>query len=398
MGFNSFFEETVEEFNYDEKRKELIDNLDTLKHMSVEEATLYKKWQEFNKEQDFHKYAYKFDVLRKKIWTPTDINNYDWTVSEIEALDPIIEIVDSTNQTAVENWTLLRRLIHTMEYVANPGRNIKVIAKDKNTGKVLGMMSLGSDVTSIAARDTFIGWTKDNKFTDGRLRCTSIGTSIVATQPLGYNFLGGKLVAMLLTSEELRVHWKKTYGDTLIGLTTTSLYGIHSMYNGIPLWKTLGESTGKVSIKPDDSVYKPWVEWMKDERAEDFKKIMTPKEGVNGPPTGVKQQLLGYIFRELGIRKADYDHGYKRGIYFSMFYENGKEYLQNNLDDSDLIMRKKFVEGSKYINKWWKRKAIRRYTKLFNENRLKPELLYYSDILGMTWEEAKEKYLGDVGR
>ena len=137
---------------------------------------------------------------------------------------------------------------------------------------------------------------------------------------------------------------------------------------------------------------------MKDERADDFKKIMTPKEGVNGPPTGVKQQLLGYIFRELGIKKADYDHGYKRGIYFSMFYENGKEYLQNNLDDSDLIMRKKFVEGYDYINKWWKRKAIRRYTKLFNEKRLKPEILYYSEILNMSLEEAKEKFLHDVGR
>ena len=398
MGFNSFFEEVKDEFNYSDKKKELIDNLDTLKNMSVEEATLYKKWQEFNKNIDFNKFAYKFDVLRKKIWTPSDINNYDLTVSEIEALDPTIEIVDSTNQSSVENWTLLRRLIHSMEYVANPGRNVKIIAKDRNTNKVLGMMSLGSDVTSIAARDNYIGWTKDNKYVDGKLRCTSIGTSIVATQPLGYNFLGGKLVAMLLTDESLRTHWKKTYGDTLIGLTTTSLYGIHSMYNGIPLWKTLGESTGKVSIKPDDSVYKPWVEWMKDERADDFKKIMTPKEGVNGPPTGVKQQILGYIFRELGIRKADYDHGYKRGIYFSMFYENGKEYLQNKIDDSDLIMRKKFAEGYDYINKWWKRKAIRRYTKLHTDGRLKPELLYYSDILGMTWEEAKEKYLGDVGR
>ena len=125
---------------------------------------------------------------------------------------------------------------------------------------------------------------------------------------------------------------------------------------------------------------------------------MTPKEGVNGPPTGVKQQLLGYIFRELGIRKTDYDHGYKRGIYFSMFYENGKEYLQNKIDDSDLIMRPKFTQGSEYINKWWKRKAIKRYTKLFNENRLKPEILYYSDMLGMTWEQAQEKYLSEVGR
>ena len=240
MGFDNFFEEVVEEFNYDDKRKEFIANLDFLKNMSVEEATLYKKWQEFNKGQDFHKFAYKFDVLEKKIWTPTDINNYDLTVSEIEALDPVIEIIDSSNQTSVENWTLLRRLIHSMEYVANPGRNVKITAKDRNTGKVLGMMSLGSDVTSIAARDQFIGWTKDNKFKDGKLRCTSIGTSIVATQPLGYNFLGGKLVAMLLTSEELRNHWEKTYGDKLVGLTTTSLYGIHSMYNGIPLWKTLG--------------------------------------------------------------------------------------------------------------------------------------------------------------
>ena len=44
MGFDNFFEEVKEEFNYDEKRKELIDNLDSLKNMSVEEATLYKKF------------------------------------------------------------------------------------------------------------------------------------------------------------------------------------------------------------------------------------------------------------------------------------------------------------------------------------------------------------------
>ena len=31
MGFDNFFEEVKEEFNYDEKRNELIDNLDTLK-------------------------------------------------------------------------------------------------------------------------------------------------------------------------------------------------------------------------------------------------------------------------------------------------------------------------------------------------------------------------------
>ena len=48
--------------------------------------------------------------------------------------------------------------------------------------------------------------------------------------------------------------------------------------------------------------------------------------------------------------------------------------------------------------KWWKPKAIRRYTKLFDEGRLKPEKLFYGDIVGKTWEETKEQYLKEVGR
>ena len=34
---------------------------------------------------------------------------------------------------------------------------------------------------------------------------------------------------------------------------------------------------------------------MKDERTDDYKRIMTPKEGVSGPPTGVKQTLINYV-------------------------------------------------------------------------------------------------------
>ena len=98
----------------------------------------------------------------------------------------------------------------------------------------------------------------------------------------------GKLVAMLLTDKSLRQHWKKTYGDELIGLTTTSLYGIHSMYNGIPLWKTLGESAGKISLKPDDSVYKPWHKWMKDEREDEREKEKVRGRGKRGTSGGKK--------------------------------------------------------------------------------------------------------------
>ena len=86
--------------------------------------------------------------------------------------------------------------------------------------------------------------------------------------------MGGKLVAALVTSSVVRDAWKETYGETLVGFSTTSLYGIHSMYNSIPLWKTLGESTGKMAIKPDDSVYKVWSDWLKENHFEEFDKAI----------------------------------------------------------------------------------------------------------------------------
>ena len=79
MSFGNFFEEVKEEFNYEEKKQEFIDNLDMLKSMSVEEQTLYKKWQEFNKNPDFQKYAYKFDLF------DTLVDNMTWVRISVDA-------------------------------------------------------------------------------------------------------------------------------------------------------------------------------------------------------------------------------------------------------------------------------------------------------------------------
>ena len=397
MGFDSFFDEP--KFDFDAERKKFIDNLDFLKSMSVQEQTLYKKWQEFNADvYSMTQKASKFSKIEKSIWTPTDINNKEQTIKEIEALEPYVEMTEQGNSKQNEEWTLVRRLIHTMEFTANPGRNVKFYVKDKVSRKILGIICLGSDVTSLGARDTFIGWTKDNKFKDGKLKHTSIGTTICCAQPLGFNFLGGKLVAALVTSSVIRDAWKKLYGQTLVGLSTTSLYGIHSMYNSIPLWKTLGSSSGKIALKPDDSTYEVWHDWLKENEADEYKRQTTQKEGVAGPPTGVKQKVINMIFRAVGVKASTYMHGFKRGIFYADMYENGKEFLRGEIEEKDLKMKQKYSEDSDYIMKWWKPKAIKRYTKLFDEGRLKPEKLFYGDIVGKTWEETKETYLSEVGR
>ena len=96
--------------------------------------------------------------------------------------------VEQGNPKANDSWTVTRRLIHTMEFTANPGRNIKFYVKDEVTDKILGVISLGSDVISVKVRDEFIGWTKENRIEDGLLNHTAIATTICSTQPFGYNF------------------------------------------------------------------------------------------------------------------------------------------------------------------------------------------------------------------
>ena len=391
------------EFNFDMGKKLLISNLDLLHGMSVEESTLYKKWSEFN--DDLHTSMKRLPVLQSyfdTIWTPTDIMDKDLTIKEILSLQPYVELTDDAIR-----WTDIRKLISSMEFTPNPGRNVKAFVKDRVSGKLLGVISLGSDVTSLGVRDKFIGWTKDNKFKDGKLNNTAIGTSIVPTQPLGFNFLGGKLIAALTTSPIFRSEWETKYNNTLVAVGTTSLYGASSQYNGIPHFKTLGESAGKVNIKPDNKFYDPWHQWLKETHSDWYKKNISDERernganmgyGTNGPVSGVKQKIIGKIFKECGIKNDTYHHGFKRGVYFAPMYENGNQYLCNKIEVKDLVMKPKFVEGDDYTIRWWKDKAIKRYTTLHTENRLKNETLFYSNIIGMQWEDCKEKYLKDIGR
>lgn len=396
------------EFDYNQLKKDFIENMEFLYKMSVEEQTLYKKWEEWNKDLKTT-YAKKSALALHydSLWKPVDIFNEELTIKEIQELEPYVEHIDDSKDAS--DWADVRKLIHTMSYVANPGRNLKFNVRDKHTNKLLGQVSLGSDVTSLGVRDNYIGWSKDDKFKKGKLNNTAIATTIVSTQPLGYNFLGGKLIACMATSPVVRNAWEEKYGDKLIAIGTTSLYGVHSQYNGIPHFKTLGESKGKINLKPDDSVYEPWHHWLKENRSEEYEKKITNErirngksmgtgEGPSGPVSGIKQRILGMIFKELGIKQSQYFHGFKRGVYLAMMYDNGNEFLRDEITEKDLVMKKKFVEGDTYSLKWWKTKAIRRYQKLLKDNRIKPNTLWYEPIIGTKWEDAKKMYIDEVGR
>lgn len=400
------FGETVDE------RVEFIKHMDELKNHSVQENVFRRKFFELYRRKDLGENSFK---VKEKIWKPVDIFDKNKTIKEIEELNPVIEFVDPEDSNKMTDWLMLRYFCHTMEYEQNPGRFLRFLIRDKKTsysdimdeefdGRYLGATSVVSDIISVAPREEFLGWSQEDKLVKKKLKNSAIGSCIMPTQPFGYNFMGGKLVACLTAGNVVQNKWKELYQDVLVGMTTTSLYGRGSMYDGMPkYWTAIGETAGKVALKPDDEFYEKWHKIIKDRHPYEYEKQMTQKEGVKGPVTGAKQRIMNMIFKEVGIKSTDYQHGYKRGIYYSLLYENGKDFFQSKISEDQLIKKPQWMDDQKIVD-WWKEKAIKRYIKLHDESKLKPDILYYSDLINfekgpkLDYLKAKDKYFSDVGR
>jgi hypothetical protein len=386
---NQFFD--VIDFDYEKEKKKFVEHMSYLKKMDVFEQTFYKKWVEV---RAYKKFIGKLSTVKAKIWMPSDINDEQQTIQEIQNLNPIIKLVDDSEE---EDWLILRLFGHTMEFSQTPGRFLKFLITSDD--KYLGVVSISSDVICIQDRDKYLGWTSVNKLKGNKkINNSAIGSCIMSTQPFGYNFLGGKLIACLITTDVIRDKWKELYGNVLAGMTTTSLYGSYSMYNSLKWWHKCGSSAGKVALKPDDNYYKIWHDYIKIHHKVKYDKMMTQKEGVSGPVTAAKQRALGVIFSELGMKQKDFIHGFLRGTYYSCFYENTKDFLCDKITEDKLKLKPLFAGGKNEILNWWKPKAIERYINLKKQNQLKSDILFYDKMIDLNYEDAKTMYLGDVGR
>ena len=293
------------------------------------------------------------------------------TIKEIEELEPVLKPIKD-----IREFNIIRTLIHSFEWVSAPGRNIKYFVQDKPTGKYLGMITLASDVSRLPARDMYLGWSRENMFTHKKLNSSCIAQTIVPTQPFGFNMLGGKLCAMMCSNERIRKDWKSKYGDELVGMTTTSLYGSYSMYQNIPVWKKVGKTKGTIVIKPDDDYYFDWLKWLRKYHQKEYNRI-TQKVGSN-PPTSVKQKIIKTIFRKLNIKMNKYQNEQSKGVYYLPMYDNTKEYMQNKITANELQLSSK-MQQDKLLD-WWKSKAIARYVKLHKSNQLNEQVLWYEDL------------------
>jgi hypothetical protein len=92
---------------------------------------------------------------------------------------------------------------------------------------------------------------------NGRSLNMANGQTIMCTQPFGRIFNGGKLLALLCSSKQVANDWKEKYGDVLVTVETTSLYGEKdsTQYDGLrPYWINLGKTSGNTPIKPTNEL------------------------------------------------------------------------------------------------------------------------------------------------
>ena len=104
-----------------------------------------------------------------------------------------------------------------------------------------------------------------------------------------------------------------------------------------------------------------------------------------------------FTYSKLGIPKHLVSSAHARGIYFGPLYENSREFLRNEITEDKLV--KLFDTSEEYLTNLWKQKyASKRIKSLVKNDRVSDETLFYDDLIGMSWEEVKEKYLPQVGR
>jgi len=386
----------------------VIKDLTYASQMDVREYTLYQKWCEVKERYPVEDVSTLWgsevqmvdpeqrklvDKVKSNFWMPTEPDDY-------EKLKPVMKL---HNGELAETWNAIRTFTSTMKNNSNIGRNLFYVVEDEVTKKYLGVICISSDFLDLTPRDKAIGWSRDVKTQQGMINHTAIGSTIVPLQPLGWNYMGGKLLALLCLADTVQKDWKERYGDTLVGVTTTSLYGNTksgglSQYDGLEHWQKMGFSSGSVAFEPSRSTKAMLFDWIKETEPRKYFEWWAAKNQQGLPlKRDHKNRSLNFAYPKLGIPKQLIRTEHQRGIYFSPLYNNTNEYLRKEITEETLV--KSFDTSEEALSNIWKTKYAKgRIRQLQKKNTVSYETLFYDDLIYLDWNQTKEKYLPQVGR
>ena len=307
-------------------------------------------------------------------------DNFDMSPSDMEFK---IHSVD----TMRENHALDQKFSSLLELTGSnniersiPGRKLRWLVQEKNSGKYVGMIRMGSPTTFSKPRNDLLGQVPELKHLNHRM---VMGFNIVPTQPFGYNYLGGKLLSLLCCSHEMKRQFDERYGTDLAYFETTSLYGTSkdsSQYDGLkPYIRYIGLSISDLVPLIQGELYEFLCDYFKERNNGEHVVPLTASSRKRKMQTKwvaeVKKSLKEFPDeRREFLDTIDYAKSLterKRTFSCNYGFKNSKEVI---LGQEDTLIPNpenyhKF-ELDHLIN-YWKKKATKRYEKLKTEGRLR---------------------------
>lgn len=286
-----------------------------------------------------------------------------------------------------ERWFIYLDMISSHNNMASPGRNMRLAVLEKTTGKWVGFIRLGSPVINMKPRNELLGCvvSNDNTTMNAFNKSAAMGFVIVPSQPFGFNYLGGKLLAGICCSHEVRYLLNSEYDMNTCLFETTSLYGstkASSQYDGMKPYIRFSGLT--------DSDFLPM---MYGKAYDDLKDFVEKIQGGPIVPEDASSRKLKIINAIVGLtknglknNKNDYDRfvqtiqkakdltEQKRYYYSNYGFSNFKDVVTGKSDK--LIADKENYDKFHLENiiEWWRKKATNRFETIKTEGRLRTEM------------------------
>jgi len=283
-----------------------------------------------------------------------------------------------------EKWENLLNITSSHINISPVGRQIRLAVLEKNTGKIVGFIRLGSPVINMKPRNEMLGqvFTQKPEWSKRFNGSAMMGFVIVPAQPFGYNYLGGKLLAAICTSHEVREILNKKYGMNLCLFETTSLYGSSktvSQYDGMkPYIRYKGLTDSDFIPMMHGKAYDDLRTYVEDvvgdivDNDASSKKLKTTMKIISLTKAALKGSTEGDTFIAT-IEKAKGLTEQKRYYISDYGFKNMVDYVNCK---TDVLIPGENYEKHSLVNliEWWRNKAVNRYATLYNEKRLKTEL------------------------
>ena len=222
------------------------------------------------------------------------------------------------------------------------GRRLRYLVFDEYNGKLMGLFGLGDPVFSVKARDEWVGWTVEKR--RERLKHVMDAFVLGAVPPYSY-LLGGKLVAMLAASNEVRQAFREKYRDrrsTISGsrhdgqlamITTTSALGRSSIYNRLkyhdrPMYLSVGFTAGSGDFHFSNGLYEDLVQFARRHCEPTAKNELWVKGFRN------RREVIRKVLQEVGLSWKMAFHQIRREIFVIPLAKNTREFLRG--EDSHL--------------------------------------------------------------